>query len=319
MWLAATVAYVALLLSGVSATQGHALLRNGVLVAYSAALLWYLVVSAPAIGGLPEFAPILLPNRRSGRLAAALAVAAVFGVTVGLDGGLGLLLLVLLVAAVIVVLAWRRQVTARAVALGVVLSLLAFGSGGLAFWRHGFVAKPVLILMLVMVPPLFVAGGLLVARTGLGASQLLEGRYAQALQGFLRGCLLFVPLGLANAAGQRAQHLPWVTHWWQPPTLPVWSGINEEVVFRLMLVTLCYALLRPAWKERPALAFAAAALFSAVTFGLGHGRTLDNLVFAGLLYGLPFAFVFARRDVEHAVGAHYMVNMIPWVMAFLGK
>jgi hypothetical protein len=29
------------------------------------------------------------------------------------------------------------------------------------------------------------------------------------------------------------------------------------------------------------------------------------------------AAVFARRDWEHAVGAHYMVDMIPWVMAFL--
>jgi len=29
------------------------------------------------------------------------------------------------------------------------------------------------------------------------------------------------------------------------------------------------------------------------------------------------AVVFARRDWEHAVGAHYMVNMIPWVMILL--
>jgi hypothetical protein len=27
--------------------------------------------------------------------------------------------------------------------------------------------------------------------------------------------------------------------------------------------------------------------------------------------------VFARRDWEHAVGAHYMVNMIPLVIVFL--
>jgi predicted nucleic acid-binding protein len=32
-----------------------------------------------------------------------------------------------------------------------------------------------------------------------------------------------------------------------------------------------------------------------------------------------FAAVFARRDWEHAVGAHYMVNFIPWVMAFLQR
>jgi hypothetical protein len=29
------------------------------------------------------------------------------------------------------------------------------------------------------------------------------------------------------------------------------------------------------------------------------------------------AVAFARRDWEHAVGAHYMINMIPWLMVFL--
>ena len=37
----------------------------------------------------------------------------------------------------------------------------------------------------------------------------------------------------------------------------------------------------------------------------------------GLLYGLPMAVVFTRRDFEHAVGAHYMINMIPTFMVFL--
>ena len=319
VWLAATAAYVALLVSGVRATQSYPVLRSGLHAAYSAALLWHLVAGAPPIGRLPEFPPILLASRRFGRPAGALAVALVFCLTVLSDGGMGLLLLALLVSAVAALVAWRKAVTARAVALGVGLSLFAFVAGGIAFWRNGFVAKPVLVLMLALVPLVFVAGGLLVGRTGLGASRLLEGRYAQAMRSFLWGCLLFVPLGLANAAGSVSQDLRWVTHWWQPLSLPIWSGIDEEVVFRLMLVTLCYALLRPAWKARPVLAFSAAVLFSAITFGLGHGRTFDNLVFAGLLYGLPFGVAFARRDLEHAVGGHYMVNMVPWVMAFLGK
>jgi len=44
---------------------------------------------------------------------------------------------------------------------------------------------------------------------------------------------------------------------------------------------------------------------------------MDSFLTTGLLYGVPFAAIFARRDWEHAVGAHYMVNMIPWVMVFL--
>jgi hypothetical protein len=37
------------------------------------------------------------------------------------------------------------------------------------------------------------------------------------------------------------------------------------------------------------------------------------------MYGLAMATAFARRGYEHAVGAHYMVNFIPWVMVFLAN
>ena len=61
-----------------------------------------------------------------------------------------------------------------------------------------------------------------------------------------------------------------------------------------------------------------AVLFSAIIHGLGHGGTfLENFLVTGLLYILPMAVVFARRDWEHAVGAHYMVDMIPWLMVLL--
>jgi len=29
------------------------------------------------------------------------------------------------------------------------------------------------------------------------------------------------------------------------------------------------------------------------------------------------AVIYARRDWEYAVGAHYMINFIPWIMVFL--
>jgi membrane protease YdiL (CAAX protease family) len=67
----------------------------------------------------------------------------------------------------------------------------------------------------------------------------------------------------------------------------------------------------------PALPILAAVLVSGITFGLGHDRTLERFLTSGLLYGLPMAVIFARRDWEHAVGAHYMINKIPWVMVFL--
>jgi hypothetical protein len=100
-------------------------------------------------------------------------------------------------------------------------------------------------------------------------------------------------------------------------TLPWFSGLAEETWFRLLLMGLCFYLLRPALKNHPGLAVVAVVLFSGITFGLGHGRTLERFLTTGLLYGVPMSALFARRDFEHAVGAHYMVNFIPWVMVFL--
>jgi hypothetical protein len=219
------------------------------------------------------------------------------------------------VVAVLVV--WRRQVTWRAAAFGVGVSALAFLAGGIPFWRHGFVQKPILVFMLAAVPPMFVAGGLLVARTGLGAIRLLDGRYGMALRSFIWGAVLFIPFGLSNAAGSVRPGLDWVNRWWQPLTLPLWSGIGEEVVYRTVAVCLSFALLRPSVAKSARLAVVAAVVFSAASFGLAHGRTLNVLFVTGLGYGLPMAVIFARRDWEHAVGAHYMINMVPWVMAFL--
>jgi len=96
-----------------------------------------------------------------------------------------------------------------------------------------------------------------------------------------------------------------VHQWWIPFTLPWFSAICEETWFRLLLVSLCFFLLRPAFPKRPAVPLISAALFSAIIFGLGHGGTfLENLLVTGLLYGLPMTALFARRDWEHTVGAH---------------
>ncbi len=102
-----------------------------------------------------------------------------------------------------------------------------------------------------------------------------------------------------------------------PLWLPWWSGINEETWFRLYLVGLSYYLLRPAFRKHPNLVVLAAVLFSGIVFGVGAWSNIRDVSDDGLLYGVPFAAVFAKRDWEHAVGAHYMVNLIPAVVAFL--
>ncbi len=109
----------------------------------------------------------------------------------------------------------------------------------------------------------------------------------------------------------------WVNEWWMPFVLPLSSGIAEETWFRLLLLSLCYFLLRPAFPRHPAVPIIIAVLFNAITFGLLHERTMYEFLVTGLLYTLPMAAVFARRDWEHAVGAHYMINMIPALMVYL--
>ena len=136
----------------------------------------------------------------------------------------------------------------------------------------------------------------------------------------LWGCVLSIPLGLINGAGCAPSiAMTWIDRWWEPLFQPFFSGIVEEAWSRLFLIPLVYFLLRPAFKERPLIPVICSLLFSAVTFGLGHGGTfLERVLETGLLYGGSMAVVFARRDYEHAVGAHYMINFIPTLIVFLG-
>jgi hypothetical protein len=224
----------------------------------------------------------------------------------------------MIVATVWIIVAWRREISLRSVIQGVVVAAIAYAAG-LPALKNGLISQTALYGLSILTAPMYIAGGLLVKRTSLGGIQLLAKRYLPALRSFLWGCLLFIPLGLANAASQTPDpNMTWVSEWWMPISLPWFSAIAEETWFRLLLVGLCYFLLRPAFTRRPAVPIIIAVLFSAITFGLGHGGTfLDRFLVTGLLYGLPMAVVFTRRDWEHAVGAHYMINMIPWMMVYI--
>lgn len=317
VWLLATVALFTMLLKGARHTGRFQVERYVLHVAYVAALLWHLVHTGSSVQQLPDVHPLMMPRRRLGRLipVAGLLLLLMVAFT---DGGLGILLLVLMASTVWILVAWRREVRLRRAVLGLSVAAIAL-LGGLPIWKNHLLGESAFWVLLVFVAPMFVAGGLITSRTGLGGSQLYSGRYIRALKGFLVGCLLFVPLGLMNAAsGSPGTGITWVTRWWMPFSLPLFSGIVEEAWYRLFLVGLGYLLLRPACGGRPAVAVVCAAVISAITFGLGHGGGLaERLMTTGLLYGLPTAVMFVRRDWEHAVGAHYMVNVIPWMLVYL--
>lgn len=317
MWLATTVTIIGMLLHGVRHTDQFQVLRYILQVAYILALLWYLGSSSHSIARLPEIRPFVLARWRYGKFIPVLGIILMLVLAVISDDGVGIMMLLLIVATVWIIIAWRRKVRLGMVVQGFAAAIIAY-LAGLPALSNGLIGEIAFYGLLILVPPMYIAGGLLASHTGLSGIQLIAGRYAKVLQSFLWGCLLFVPLGLFNAAeGSPGTDITWVTEWWMPVSLPFFSGIAEEAWFRLLLVGLCFLLLRPALRKYPAIAVFAAILFSAITFGLGHGRTLDKFLTTGLLYGLPIATIFVKRDWEHAVGAHYMINMIPWVMVFM--
>lgn len=286
--------------------------------AYALTLIWFLSRTGPPLEALPDVEPAILPKRKAGGWIQAIVMALVFFLIVGSEEGLDMFLLFVLVTAVWVLVAGWRRIRLRWVVQGVALGLLVF-MAVIPARGHDLVSETVVFLFPSLVPFLYVAGGLLIDRTGLGRVQLQTEGLGKALKSFLWGCLLFFPMGLFNVVdGTVSGDLSWVTEWWMPLSIPWFSGIAEEALFRLFWMGICFFLLRPVFRTRPLLALVATVLLSSVVFGLGHGRDLETFVTTGFLYGAPMAVVFARRDFEHAVGAHYMINMPSWVLAFLG-
>ena len=314
MWLLTTVSLVVMLSNGVRIT-GQFRVERYLQVAYVLALFWYLIRTGPSVKQLPDLRPLMLPKRRVGKLIPVILIALLL-VTEFSDQGI--LRPLLMLATIWILIVWRREIGLPTILLGLAVAIIAY-LGGLPFLNNGVVGETTFYGLLIFVPPMYIAGGLLFNRTGLGGIQLQARRYVKVLQSFLWGCLLFFPLGLINAAdGSTGTDITWVTEWWMPFSLPWFSAIAAETWFRLLLVGLCYFLLRPAFQRRPVVPIIIAVLFSAITHGLGHGGTfLERFLVTGLLYSLPMAVVFARRDWEHAVGAHYMINMIPRLMVFI--
>ena len=315
MWLLTTVSFVIMLFGGVRNTGQFRVVRNILQTAYVLALFWYLIRTGPPVKKLPDLNPLILPKLSVGKLIPVILIALLL-LTEFADQGL--LQPLLMLATIWILIIWRREIGFPAVLLGLAVTAIAF-LGGLPWIQNQYIEKGIFIVLLAFVMPMFIAGDLLSKRTGLPGSQLYDGHYKKAVVSFLWGCLLFIPLGLTNAAANSpGPYMTWVDRWWIPLSQPLFSGIVEETLNRIFLVNLCYLLLRPAFSKRPAIAIACAVLFSGITHGLGHGGTLlENFLITGLLYSVPMAVIFARRDWEHAVGAHYMINMIPTLMVFL--
>jgi len=316
VWLTASAVLVTMLLMGYRGRDQFGEMLYVLQVGYVAVLLWYLYCTGPSIRKLPVFKPFLPAKWRFAKFIPALAmlvIAVLHGVP---DLGENILFLVIMISALVIPVAWYRKIRWRVVFYGISVTLIALFSGYPLV--NNYISKFGFIILLAFVPPMFISSWLLFRRTDFGEIKLLSGGYFKAVKSFLMGCLMFVPLGLINAADDApGTGMKWIDEWWEPLVQPLFSGIVEETWYRLFLVSFCYYLLRPLFPKKPVAAVVLVLLFSAVTFGLGHGTSLDRLLTTGLLFGLPMAVVFARRDWEHTVGAHYMINLIPTIIYYL--
>lgn len=234
------------------------------------------------------------------------------------DFGTPLLLLFMIISSIFIIIFWRRKIQLKSIVWSLIFMMVAL-IGGYPHMTNGFISKDVYIILLIFVPVMFVAGGLLIKQSNLGKIQVLNGNITKAIKSFLLGCILFIPLGLFNSAsGSPGNEMDYVSSLWMPFTLPLFSGIAEEVWYRLFLISIVYIMLIPLFRKQRNIAILIAIFFSAITFGLGHGRSFDSFFVTGLLYGLPMSIIFVKRDIEHAIGAHYMINMIPTFYMFLG-
>jgi hypothetical protein len=308
---------------------------------FTLAMIWYLSRTGPSPSALPNLDPLVFPKRKFRGMLWPLALLLLLGPTLISAalilplypiGGMDLIENVypylrpwvvleglLALIALRIVFGWRRRLTPRLVAVGLAVGLFSGAAQAVQIASSGdpfdiFWA----IFQTVAVPPLFIGGGLLLDHTRIGRSRLLEGEVPGAVISFFAGCALYLPLALTNTVGGAHAGYTWMNALWKPLAFSWLPALAEEAWARLFLVTLCYALLRPISNEHPHRAVVAAVLLSATAHGLVHGPSLRSLLETGLIYLLPMAVLFVKRDWEHAVGAHYVVNLIPFLAAFLG-
>lgn len=316
-WLLCSGGSLVMLFIGTRATGEFETLRYILHAIYSATLIGYLVRTGPCFANLPVIeTPRILRWRGGVWLPVGIVALAFLMALLHEDGSDIVLLLLILGTAGTLAFHWRRIRLHWAVQ-GALVAIAAYFVGQLPA-AHGMIGQNTVALLAGLAAPMYLAGAILQQQTGLGGLPLAEWNLKSAATGWMWGLVLFLPMGMVNAAsGSPGGELGWVSEWWMPLFLPWFSGLAEEVWFRLIMVGLVYMLLRPALAGRPRLAAAFAVTFSAVVFGLGHGYNMERLIVTGLLYGLPLAVVFTKRNWEHAVGGHYMINAIPWLLAFL--
>lgn len=280
----------------------------------TASLLWWLAGSA-------SDAPTYTTRTRHGRFV--LVVILAVGVLFALRAFIGPPLLFALPVLGLVVLALLRPRLSRqelvyALLLALVAGVAGLGAGWMTFSPLTWAALQVVLVLVSLL-----AGWSLLCRTGLwqadiGPSLLLTAGPVPALCGFARGVLVAVPWAFGLVVLGAANQETWVQSWWQPLTA-IQPGISEEAWGRVLLVPLFFLVLRLVALGRTALTSAVIimAYWFAFLHTSGGSEAIVSTVMIGTLFALPTFYLWLRRGLETAIGFHFWLDFVKFVVAYL--
>jgi hypothetical protein len=323
LWVLSTAVLTALLI--LQPTEQP--LRVLAFLPFVAGLVWYLSRTGPAAGSLPDLPLVRMPWMGFwGRVVFIVIMLGLVYASGAVQHPWFMTVVFLTSIALGIIAAMRRRITPNLVRTAGLAGLAVAAAELLRILpTHDLSGNLFAIVFNALtIPPLFIAGGLLVEQTGLSQVRSLPGIVSPAVRSFLWGCLLAIPPALANLDLGPVISDAWVDRWWKP-LVAISPGLGEETWARLFLTTLCYAILRPVTNLKPARAVTAAVLIAALTHAAVHVPTfsllgpngLSMLLFGGLLYGVPMGLLFAKRDFEHAVGYHFFIDFVRFTAALL--
>jgi hypothetical protein len=236
--------------------------------------------------------------------------------------------LTLLGALVALTVGWRglqRRDWAVALSVGALLGALVPGTRYLPFWDTGQALSTGLTHGLALA--LVLLGGLSVMRRGgpirlrlVGAALVVKPIARSLVSGVVAG----LPLAILNVVAftvMQGQAAAWraplaaAVHALQP-------ALVEEAFYRLALLSFLWVVLQLAWPRHATLLAATLSLLvhNYSHFGpLLHERPLFALGYGalvGLFFGLPMTALAVRRDLESAIGCHWVVDWLRFAAGF---
>ena len=160
VWLITSAAVITMLWLDVRTTDQYRVARHTLHAFYAAALLWYLARSGPCLDDLQEFQPGRFQSRSLGKWISVLVILLVSALMIISDDGVNILMLLMLVSSIGTILIWRKQIRVRAIVQSLALALILY-LAGLPFLQNSFLGETGFYLFLLLTPPCYVAGGLL--------------------------------------------------------------------------------------------------------------------------------------------------------------